>query len=132
MGTRRPLNVIPSDRPVRAQRRLVGLRHAGGEGEARVVKVLHPSIDLEQPVGSQGPLNLVVRNVRITDLRGLARISPVRQLNQPEQTLGGYSPLGSTMRAIAPVVRSRPHLFVASVEDRLVGFVEFQPTAPDR
>lgn len=103
----------------------------GGDGDAQVVE-WHQSADQEQSAETHGPLNLVVRNVRITDLLGLVRIAGVRPLNQPEQTLRGYSRAASAMRAFAPVSRSRPYVFVACVDDRLVGFVQFQPTAPDR
>lgn len=132
MGTRRPLTVIPSNRTVRSRRRLVRLRHTGGDSDGHVIKVWRPASDRSEQSEPGGPLNLSVRTVRLSDLPGLVRISAVWQLNQPELMLSGYSRVASTLRSVAPLTRSRPYLFVASVEDRLVGFVQCQPTSPDR
>ena len=38
----------------------------------------------------------------------------------------------SELRSALPIVRSKPFLYVATVESRLVGMVQFQPTSPDR
>lgn len=62
----------------------------------------------------------------------LVRTSELHLLNQPESGLRDYSVARETVRTVFPGRRSRPHLFVASTEDRIVGFVEFQATLPDR
>jgi hypothetical protein len=85
--------------------------------------------------GSQrgvGDLDLSVRAVRMMDIPRIARMSTVFRLNQPEIELAGYSAMKSAIRSISPGGSSKPRLFVASAEDRLVGFIHFQPAYSDR
>src|SRR5215211_50176 len=79
-----------------------------------------------------GPLDLIVRAIRVRDIPSLSRMSTVLELNQPEISLTNYSVTGEAIRALAPSGRSRPRLFGANVGDRLVGFVHFQAALPDR
>jgi hypothetical protein len=132
MSTRRPLIVISSTNSVRVQRRLVRLRSANSPDSGEVVNVWRPSLERRAAEDVNRPLNLFVRGARVTDLPGLVRISNVQTLNQPDVMLVGFSRLRSGIRSVAPIARSKPYLFVASVEDRLVGFAEFQPSSPDR
>jgi hypothetical protein len=73
-----------------------------------------------------------VRSARFGDLPTLARMQHVITLNQPEIQLGGYSVTRAALAAMTPGGGARPRLFVACVEDRVVGFAQFQPAYSDR
>jgi len=88
--------------------------------------------DDESGVSIDGPLNLVVRAIRMRDIPSLSRMSTVLELNQPELSLTHYSVIGEAVRAVAPGGRSRPRLFGAHVGERFVGFAQFQAALPDR
>lgn len=75
-------------------------------------------------------LEIDVRNVRISDLPSLIRPPAFLALDQPKLSLSGYSPLKGAFSVLKPG-RRRPRMFVACVDDRLIGFTQFQPGGPD-
>jgi hypothetical protein len=79
-----------------------------------------------------GQTGITAQSVRLRDIPGLAQVSTVVRLNQPEINLSDFSITGEAIRAIAPGGRARPRLFTASTEGKLVGFAEFRAALPDR
>ncbi len=132
MSTLRPNRFPAIDDIARAQRRLAGLRRNAAETGGTESHIWEPTrVDGDRE--NQGrPLNLSVRSVRLRDLPALLRSSNIHLMNQPEVVLYGHSAIGSGLRAVAPGGKSRPRIFVASAEDKRVGFVQFQPAYSDR
>ena len=77
-------------------------------------------------------LELDIRPARITDLARLIRTSDIHVFNQPESSIDRFSLARSAIRAAVPSGRGRTRMFTATVEDRLVGFIQFQPAYQDR
>lgn len=132
MSTQQSWSMNASDPIAEIQRRVVELRRASQSASEATPNVWQPSADVGADEEANGPLTLNVRAARYRDLPGIARIRTVRRLNQPDLAIRGYSCARSIVRANAPLVPSKPHVFVATVESRIVGFVQFQPAGPDR
>ena len=128
MSTTLPPGAIPFDPVARAQRRLVGTRRTEDESEDSPIPELI-AVQGQEPVSL---LDLSVRTAHLTDLPALVRMSHVHKLNQPENALRRFSITREAVRSMAPGRRSRPRIFVACVSDKVVGYVEFQATLPDR
>jgi hypothetical protein len=109
--------------PLRGVTSLVGSPASEREDEAR---------DQYSVTSSDGPVDVAVRSIKLRDVPGLVRIPNVLLLNQPEAGLGSFSATAEALRAIGPGGRSRPRLFTAAVDERVVGFAEFRATLPDR
>jgi hypothetical protein len=127
-----PSRVVALELVARSQRRVAGSRRLAEEPVAAESAEWQPQETGEPQVDGGNRLELSARSARLRDVPRLARMAVVHRLNQPEISLRGYSIAGETLRAVMPGGRSRPRLFVASVEDKTVGFVEFQATLPDR
>ena len=132
MSTVRSSELSATDQGARAQRRLAGLRRPSDDAESEFPRIIDSSSTDRVHEAIQDRFELSVRSVRILDLARLARMSTIHRLNQPEIELAGYSATRSAIGAMTPGGGSRPRIFVASVEDRIVGFAHFQPTFADR
>ncbi len=73
-----------------------------------------------------------VHGVRARDVAALRRLSVVHRLDQPEALLTPYSPLRAGLTALVPGLRGQRPLFLASANDRLLGFAQFLPVRPDQ
>lgn len=131
MSTLRPDGVIALDDLARAKRRGEGLRRKPGEA-AETHTVWDTSINDVTAGRLHGSFDLSIRAVRASDAIGLARVSSLTRLNQPEQILSGYSARRSAFAASARWKRNRPRMFVACVDEKIVGFVHFQPVYQDQ
>ena len=108
-----PSNVTPDPAPVIADGRV---DTAGGP-----IAELRPA----------SPIQVMVRKIRLPDLPDLRNAGTTIRFNQPESLLSTYQPLRAGMLAALPGRRNRKPMFVAHAEERLVGFVQFQPCEPD-
>jgi hypothetical protein len=132
MNAASPPGVIKFEPVARPQPRLAELRRFSDGQGTDSPESWDAQQDSDASANSTDRLNLSVRSARFRDLPGLARMSDVYRLNQPEISLRGYSVTRDALRAVAPGRRSRPRVFVACVEDKIVGFVQFQATLSDR
>lgn len=128
MSTALPPGAIPFDPVARAQRRLIGSRRAGHTAEGSDEGAWSDTGAPDLP----NRLDLSARTAHLTDLPALLRMPVVHRLNQPENALRRYSIAREMLRTVAPGRRSRPRIFVACVADKIVGYVVFQATLPDR
>ncbi len=100
---------------------------------------LVPLLKIKLDPGGQPDPSLVewsasphVRACRIGDVPRLRGVDEIQILNQPETLLTPYSALRHGVQSVLPVRRERPRVFVARVEQDVIGFVDLQPVPPDQ
>ena len=96
-----------------------------------VDEVERPGTEANPPRGG-APLALVVRPVRLLDVKGVGGLRSQVRLNQPEALLGPHGLTRDALTAVTPWPRPRPHVLVAEAGGRLVGLVEFEAILPDQ
>lgn len=95
----------------------------------------HVNADPATDAASRGgppSLPLVVRSVRLADLPGLRRVDTVLRLDQPDAQLDPYNALRQGLAAAVPWPATRRRFLVGVAGERLIGFAQFLPVAPDQ
>jgi hypothetical protein len=90
------------------------------------------SVEDAGPPRPRSPLPISIRPARLSDLVALRGVRARVQLNQPDELLLPRGASWAVMSSSWPWSKPRPHVFVATSGDRLVGTAQFETVLPDQ